>query len=812
MTSRTSNAGLQPSRLHQAIQHILLASALTVSTAAYAETRTDTANIRHSYHISGGSLGQALRQFATNSGLMYSAEAALTDGKTTAGLDGDYTAEEGLKRLLAGTGLTYTFTAEGAVAVRVAETGSNAASTLPAVTVTGKGVYDSTDPYNEDYRLPNSSTATKTDTPIMETPFSVQVVSKQVIQDRQAVRIDKAVENVSGVVQGGFNQGTSDGFLVRGFQNTNMYRDGLLMPTDSSTTTKRETANLERIEVLKGPGSLLYGRAEPGGIINLVTKQPLSTPFNSIQQQFGSYAFYRTSMDSTGPITKDDTLLYRLNLSYENSGSYRDFIDRESVFVAPVIKWNIDSRTQASFELEYQHYNTNQDVGIPQLGKRPAPIPINRSLEEPFNSKNNGDSILAGFNWSHEFNDNWKVVNKFMTQNYDNKDIRQMYIAGPAHLDGTVNRFFVNFPQIKAERYSTTINLLGKVNTWSTTHNLLFGFDYFNTKDTLNGINITTSPSVLNVFNPVYFTSQPYFEPANSFNISNTESWYGLYFQDQIDLPYDFHALGGFRYDNAQIRNNISGITSPTEDRLSPRGGLLWQPVNWLSLYGSYTENFGVSNVSSSSNGYNLPPQTAQQWETGIKTEFLDGKLRSTISYFNLTKQNLPVSIPGTFYYRALGAAETRGIEFDTTGEILPGWNVIIAYTYTPFAKIIKDVDSDGGTGNQGNKLFSVPRNSGSLWNTYEVQEGDLRGFKFGAGLVGVGERQGNIFNTYQLPGYVTVNLMTSYQMKVGSSKITTQLNVDNILDKTYYAGTQSTNQIQFGAPLTFMGSIRADF
>jgi iron complex outermembrane receptor protein len=747
-------------------------------------------------------------------------------GKQTSGIQGDFTAREALQKLLTGTGLTFTFTADDAVAVKAAETGSNATSTLPAVTVAGKAVYDSTDPYNPDYKLPNASTGTKTDTPIMETPFSVQVLSKQVIQDRQAVRIDKVLENVSGVVQGGFNQQTSDGFMMRGFQTTNYYRDGVLMPISFAlANTKRETANLESIEVLKGPGSLLYGRAEPGGVVNIVTKQPLATPYYSLQQQFGSYNFYRTAIDATGPITHDDTLLYRANLSYENSGSFRDHVDADKVFFAPVVKWNIGPRTQATFELEYQHFNTVQDIGIPPIGNRPAPISRNLNLVEPFNNNWNGDSILGGLSWSHEFNDNWKIVNKYMTQHVDIDNAHTSFVTfQPVQSDGALNVRTVSFPKQSNENYFSTLNLIGKVKYANITQDLLFGFDYFNVRNMAN-INNQLDNNTLwhtNLFNPVYRTSTPVYDPANQFTFSQTQSWYGLYFQDQITLPYGIHVMGGLRYDNATIRDNVAGIDSPTEDRVNPRGGILWQPVDWLSLYGSYTENFGVSNASFNAEGHSLPPQTAQQWETGIKTEFFDGKLRSTIAYFDLKQQNLPTPIPGTFFYRALGGAETRGIEFDTTGEVLPGWNIIAAYTYMPYAKITKDVGlvfndqgdltNDSNTGNQGNRLFAAPSNFGSLWNTYELQSGDLKGLKFGAGVVGVGQRQGNPENTYQVPGYVTFNLMTSYQTKIGCSKVTSQLNADNILDKTYFVGTNSANQIQFGAPLTIMGSVRVEF
>jgi iron complex outermembrane receptor protein len=240
----------------------------------------------------------------------------------------------------------------------------------------------------------------------------------------------------------------------------------------------------------------------------------------------------------------------------------------------------------------------------------------------------------------------------------------------------------------------------------------------------------------------------------------------------------------------------------------------LWRPIPWLSLYGSYTENFGAANSLYNTDGKYLPPQTAQQWEAGVKTELLDGRLSATLSYFDLTKQNIAVtdySTP-TPLTQTIGEAKTRGLEFDVVGQVLPGWQVIGTYTFMPFAEVTKDVGSNGGIGNQGKRLFQAPRHTASIWNTYEFQGGEIRGLKLGAGVVAVGQREGNLANTYQLPGYAIVNLLASYPIKMGQNKITAQLNVDNLADKTYYVGSNSGNFITFGAPRTVTVSIKADF
>ncbi|WP_426993692.1 TonB-dependent siderophore receptor [Methylomonas sp. CM2] len=266
-------------------------------------------------------------------------------------------------------------------------------------------------------RLRNSSTATKTDTPVMETPFSIQVVPKQVLEDRQSVRLDKALENVSGVIPAGgvgAAYGQQNGWVIRGFVPQDYYRDGMRVPSIRIADGFRELANIQKVEVLKGPASILYGRMEPGGIVNLVTKKTLDEPHTAVARQFGSYGFYRTTIDSTGPITDDKSLLYRVNLAYENSGSYRDFVEHERVFLAPNLRWNISDRTSLDLHLEYQRSNNATDYGFlaPNNNNRPFALRNSLNLSGP-NNNLDSERISFGFDWSHAFNDHWKINHRF---------------------------------------------------------------------------------------------------------------------------------------------------------------------------------------------------------------------------------------------------------------------------------------------------------------------------------------------------------------------------------------------------------------
>lgn len=802
------------------------ASVLILGAALTAATVTEAVETSRQYNIPAGSLAGNLNRLAESSGLQLIYDSAITEGLSSKGLNGSYTPEAALRQLLGNTGLSYRISENGNVVIeRQPLNYKQDPTALPAVNVIGKTVYGKQDPYNPDYVRPNASTATKTDTPVMETPYSVTLVPQQVLKDKQVIRIEDAITSVAGVQSSWTNGGQSDVFIMRGFQNTNTYRDGFLQPSAlGGGTSKRQVANLEQIEVLKGAGSILYGRSEPGGVINLVTKRPQAIAYHSLQQQFGSYAFYRTAFDSTGAITHDDSLLYRVNFSYENAGSFRDFVKNDDVFIAPSFTWNISDQTQVNLDIEYQHFNDTSDSGVPPLGTRPAPVPINRQIGDPLNNKNVGDRTYVGADWSHAFNNNWKLTHRFGVEFLDKKSNFTFFFGQPDAAGNLVNvngdfsngnRGFNN-GITHQQNYYTTLNLNGKFNTSLLEHSTLWGFDYFVIDNQGAGTCCAAYPenANFNIFNPTYQTTvnpgASTFTPDPKYN----QEWYGLYFQDQIKFPFNIYGNVGGRYDNATSNRYANdGMTTTDDDHFSPRGGLLWKPLDWLSVFGNFSENFGPSNnLFNSPEQKQLPPTLAHQWETGVKTAFLDGRLTASFTYFDLTKTNVAVSDPANPIVQiASGKQESRGYEFEVAGEILPGWRTVAAYTILDYAKII--VGYNGGVNDDsGRRMFNTPRNYGSFWNTYEFQTGDLRGLKLGGGIVGASQSQGTNNNDFQLPGYVTLNLMASYGMKVVGKQVNLQLNANNLLDKTYYQGTNTGSMIGLGAPRTFMGSIKVEF
>ncbi|WP_374090088.1 TonB-dependent siderophore receptor [Methylomicrobium lacus] len=794
-------------RLHAATCGVFSLGLLGATPIVYAE-----ASATVNFQIPAQKLIPALSAFAEQSGvqLLYSSEMA--EPLRAAPLHGRHSVEQGLRHLLTGTGIGFRFVEPGVVTLekRAAPADPTAprsdAATLAPMTVTGSAEYDSTDPYNTDYNRPNAVTATKTDTPLMQTPLSVKVVPQQVLKDQQVITVDQALRNVSGVVTGAGGSGT---FFIRGFGNYNVYRDGYLNQSQWAHTEDLE--NVERVEVLKGPGSVLYGRTEPGGLVNFVTKQPLNTPYYSLRQQFGSFDHYRTSVDATGPLTDSKDLAYRFNLGYQSNHTFQEFGGDERLFVAPSLRWNISDRTTSTFKIEYSDIKELGRGTVPLMGNRPAPIPRSRNLGDPWNIQED-EYFMLSLNTVHAFNENWKLQHRFNFTNHTLTMSGKFPTGAPVQPNGDQTRFF--FAQnIDDNDYQhnffNALELSGKFDTGFLKHNLLIGGDYYRTdyRATSAGFTPKTGDTT-DIYHPIHQPGPPAILPGDVDLGEWTLPWFGLYAQDQIELPYHLHALAGLRYDNATSSWHGSSFPDTSADKVSPRGGLVWQPIPEFSLYGSYTENFGASNFYDWSTKTPLPPQTAQQWEVGAKTELFDGRFSATLAYFDLTKQNLPMSV-GPGITKAVGEAESRGIEFDLSGEILPGWSIIGAYAYTPFAKTIKD---SAGFGNSGKRLNNAPEHSGSLWTTYEFQKPLLQGVKIGAGMQAVGQREIGYNETAQAPGYVTMNMMLSKFWKIGASRVTAQLNIDNLTDKTYFGSIYSYGPSQYGAPRTFMGAIRIEY
>jgi iron complex outermembrane receptor protein len=681
------------------------------------------------------------------------------------------------------------------------------------------------------YQTSSVTTATRLETPILETPVSIQMVPRAVIEDQQVIELKEALKNVSGV-QPAFGLGSLiNGFTIRGFTSPvlslSLFHNGLRRRANAF-----ETANLAQIEVIKGPAAVLYGRLDPGGMVNLVTTRPSPEPFYAARQQFGSFDLYRTVLDATGPVTADRSLLYRTTFTYQNSGSFRDFEEIERIFFAPSLTWFPTPRTEISLALEYKKDNKVTHWGIPAIGDRPAWVPISRFLGDRTSDDgrfdhDDSDNVLLELQWSHRLTSAWTLRQQFLMDRYDTS-IENFPPLRLREDNRTLDRGFEKGP-VHLHSYGTNLDLMGRVEGWGAGHTLLVGFDYYRFGLTIPGATFFFGPPFsivppfvppIDIFDPVYGRAQIPRDLTPNFFLNFDEHWYGLYLQDQIDLRHGLHLLLGGRYDVAKVSNGVAPTAdvptfSRTDQAFSPRVGLLYEVQPWLSVYGNFVKSLGPT-AGFSVTGQPFEAERATQYEIGAKTALMGGRLTSTVALYRLTKENILSTDPTNPLARVpIGEARSRGIELDVSGQLTDQWRLIGSYAYTDTR-----ITDDALGGNQGNRLPNVPLHSGSLWTWYQWAPGPFRGLEVGAGLFAAGLRQGDESNSFQLPGYVRLDAAAAYHWQVGRSRLTARLNIYNLLDQRYFESSNLTDPlvriprlgIVSGAPLTVLGSIQVAY
>ncbi|MBW4485557.1 MAG: TonB-dependent siderophore receptor [Tildeniella torsiva UHER 1998/13D] len=658
----------------------------------------------------------------------------------------------------------------------------------------------------DDYAVPNAATATRTNTAILEIPQSVQVIPQQILEDQQVIRVDDALRNVSGISGRLGPFGNSTNLTIRGFTSDNftagaILRDGYRI---NDSLGSQETANLERIEVIKGPSSVLFGQADPGGLVNLVTERPLAEPAYEFGLQIGSYGLIRPTLDLTGPLTADRSLRYRVNAAHQSEDGLRDFnTDSERSFIAPVLSWDISERTNLTVLMEYTDEEIPFDLGLPAFGDRVVDVPRSRIIGEPDDFLRNR-ALNLGYDLTHQFNDNWTLNQgfRYVGQDYN------VLTALPFFVDettGDVTRFFAD-RAYHSDDYTIQANVVGEFNTGSIEHTLLAGADLnLNRFDEQYTRLDLSTPLSLNIFNPVYGAPRPDFETVPLFAPFDTEyDRIGVFLQDQISFTDNLILVASLRYDSVDFRDLNDAASSRSDQAWSPRVGLVYQPVETVSLYANYSQSF-TPNFGQTASGVPLDAESARGFEVGAKAEFLDGNLFATLAYYNITKQNVATTDPNNpFFTIAAGEQRSQGIEFDIAGEILPGWNVIANYAYTD-ARVTQDNDIP-----VGNCLFNAPLHSAGLWTTYELQAGSLQGLGFGVGVNYVGDRYGDLANSFTVGDYFLTNAALFYNRE--SWRL--GLNINNLFDVNYISSTNNSRSFgnATGAPLSIVGSVSVSF
>ncbi|NEQ34424.1 MAG: TonB-dependent siderophore receptor, partial [Leptolyngbya sp. SIO4C5] len=500
-----------------------------------------------------------------------------------------------------------------------------------------------------------------------------------------------------------------------------------------------------------------------------------------------------------------------LNALFRREDFYRDFdVPIERAFIAPVVSWAIDDRTDLLLELEYSNETRPTDFGgLPAFGDRVADVPSDRITGEPDDNAQN-EFLRIGYQFEHRFSDSWKVRNSFRYINFDNEFVSNIAFRVIDEDAGDLFRIWVQNAQ-PIESYELQTNVVGEFSTGSIDHTLLAGVDLYRRDFTsFQRIDFTPQP-LFNIFDPIYGVPRPesFNDPIPKAGASRTDNL-GIYVQDQVALLDNLFLLAGLRYDTiAQESENFDLDTSDSQsdDAFTPRLGLVYQPIDEISLYGSYSTSFRP-NSGTTRSGELLNPEAGEQFEIGARAELLGGNLIANLALFHITKQNVatadPTALPGQNFVVATGEQRSQGIELDIIGEIRPGWNIVANYAYTD-----ADVTQDN-TGLEGNRLFGVPEHNINLWTTYEIQTGDLAGLGFGLGINYVSDRFGDNANSFMLEDYFLTNAAISYERDNWRAA----LNFRNLFDVQYIDSSEGSRTIENrpGEGLTIIGSLSFEF
>ena len=656
------------------------------------------------------------------------------------------------------------------------------------------------------YLVPDTSIGTRTDTPLRDIPQSIQIVPQQVLEEQQVNTLNEALKNVPGATQTAPNYIPGfAGFTIRGFSvgdfGPNVTRNGLSVRIPAGTTAI--FSNIERVEVLRGPASVLFGEGDPGGTINIVNKQPLRDPFYSVEATIGSYDRYGGAIDLTGPLNDSKTALYRLNASYESADSFVNFSELETSAVAGALKFELGKNTDLKLDLEYSKINQSYPSGLPAIGTvLPNPngeIPRDRNFASE-DSEYSPEVFRVGYDLEHRLSENWSLRNAFY-YSYLYQKIRGI---GVDSLDPDLRTLQRGGDDRDSKEYIFDLftNIVGKFSTGAIDHQLLFGVDL--RKYNSNYLTLRTFQGTpIDIFNPVYnsqrldIVDRPYDDETSTDSI-------GIYLQDQIALADNFKLLLGGRFDafDQTDEDLIEDTeTSQSGDAFSPRLGIVYQPIEPISLYASYTRSFSPT-IGRSVDGEPFEPGRGTQYEIGVKAD-INNRLSATLALYDLTRTNVTTADPDNPDFEIqTGEQNSQGIELFVSGEILPGWNIIGGYAYTD-AQITEDE-----TFEVGNRINNVAESSFNLWTSYEIQQGNLQGLGFGIGFFYVGDRQGDLDNSFPLPSYFRTDAAIFYNR----GQFRAALNFRNLFDVDYFESAYGDLSVYPGEPFTVLGTVSWQF
>lgn len=818
----------RPSTLAQAVRAAMLClplAALAASPAAWAQSASQQSV--QGYDIPAGPLSSTLSRFAGEAGVMLSVDARLIEGRQSSGLQGQYGVEEGFEALLQGSGLQAVRDQHGTYSLAPSQEQAGTVELKPMV-VEGFALGNALGEM-EGYNATHSSVATKTSMPLVETSQTVSVVTRQQIEDQGSRSIAQAVRYTPGLMSTPYGATTRyDYVAMRGITDgsvDNLYLDGQKLLGDSGTYSSLQVDPyfVERIDILKGPSSVLYGRSLPGGLVAMTTKKPQHETRRQLQFSYGSNDYKQAAFDFTGPL-EDERIAYRLAGVVKDADNQVDGIEEQRYAVMPSVSVDFTDDTRLTLLAMLQRDpESGYHGGLPANGTVTSHNGqrISRSFFEGDEDyeKFERDQQMIGYQLEHRFND---VVSARQNFQYLDSTVEsgQVYQYGYATADELVRYYTGADEALHAWTIDNQLQFL--FDTGALSHTLVTGLDYQRRKAKVD-YDAAYGLSSVNPYTGAVGAGSPVF--YHQYDETRELEQTGLYVQDLISLGSWRFSLG-MRQDWVDVSfDHTKDATYGAQDdqakleQFTGRVGVLYAFDNGLSPYVSYSESFNPNATAAynanSSGGYDitlLDPTEGEQYEVGLKYQPLGTDDLYTLSYFDLKQSNLANKDSNENFYRAVGELTSKGVELEARLRPIEQVNVIASYTYMD-VEYSKDFTGAAGVNNRGNTPNAVARNMASLWTDYTFDQGLLAGVQIGGGARYFGKSWADAENTLRIPSYTLYDAMLGYDLsRVGLQGVGVRLNLNNLTDETYVAACNSLSQCYYGEERNVMATVTYDF
>ena len=782
--SRSLDTLLRPSLLAIAIA---LSAPLLSSPLLAAEQASSV----RAYNLPAAPLSTTLNQIASQGGLALSLNPSLAAGKTSAPVNGQYDAAGALRAALQGTGLQLEQSSTGTYSLAAVPEGTLA---LPETAVIGVENLETAWGPVEGYTATRTAAGTKTDTALVEAPRSISVATRQQMDDRSVHSLDDAVRYMPGITASSYGSDTrADWLRVRGFEPT-QFLDGLPLPKGVYANPKQETWNLDRLALLRGPASSVYGQTPPGGLLDMVSRRPSSDASSEIQLQYGSDNHRQINFASTGKIDDAGQFLYGISGVVRDSDTQIDHIENKRYNIAPSLTWNIDDDTRFTLLSQF----TRDDTGITSQF-----LPVQGTkIDMPFGSvshhKNLGDPdweyydrtyYALGYAFEHRLNDVWQFKQNLR---YTKSDLSfQALTVGSypyTQVDdqGNVGRTSTSVDE-DISQFAVDNNFQADFATGDIRHTVLLGLDH--QRSNTNYLSIYGDGLKTNVLKPIY--GQPIVRPDRStayYDYDQKTYQTGLYVQDQMALDQWRLTLGGredWVHTGTKFFNKADATNTQRDKNFSGNAALSYVFDSGFVPYISYAESFQPTTGADASSTGSLKPTEGKQWEMGVKYQPPGSKTLLTAAVYDLTQKNVAVTttVGNTPITSQTGEVKVKGLELEATSDVTDNLKVIAAYT------LAKSEVQKGDY--KGNRLQLMPNQQASLWTDYTWHNGVLDGFGIGGGVRYTGNTYGDQGNTWlgKADAYTVFDASVHYDLGRLDNSLkgaSVAVNATNLFDKDY--------------------------